>query len=78
MDTDTLSCMSKEMADVLREAIRKSGLSAMQICRDTGVAQPTVTEFLRGKDIRLHTAQALVAYFGLELKPKRARRHRKK
>jgi transcriptional regulator with XRE-family HTH domain len=57
--------MPKDMADVLREAIRKSGTSALQLSKETGVSQPSITEFLRGADMRLATAQKLADYFGL-------------
>lgn len=88
MAVDTLILMPKGPAEILRAAIRKSGLSAMQICRETGVAQPTITEFLRGKDIKLKTAEALMKRFGLVIKhrvkpdslpkPKRAGRPKKR
>lgn len=60
--------MSKEMAEVLREAIRKSGLSALALSKETGVSQPTITQFLRGFDLRLSTAQKLAKFLGLELR----------
>lgn len=63
--------MPKEMADVLRTAIAKSGLSALALSKKTGVAQPIISAFLRGKDIRLATANKLARYLGLELRPKK-------
>lgn len=62
--------MPKDIADVLRQAIEKCGLSALALSKATGVSQPTITEFLHGKDIRLQTAQKLAKYLGLELKRK--------
>lgn len=62
---------AKTMHDVLRETIAKSGLSANQLAKASGVYQQTISEFLRGKDIRLQTAEKLAAYFGLELKPRK-------
>lgn len=59
--------MTKDMAEKLRTAIRKSGLSLSQLARETGVPQPRITVFLQGKDIRLSTAQKLMARLGLEL-----------
>jgi transcriptional regulator with XRE-family HTH domain len=59
------------MRDVLCEAVKKSGLSANQLAKETGVFQQTLSEFLRGKGIRLETAEKLAAYFGLELKPRK-------
>ncbi len=67
MHCDALAFMTKTMADILREAIRKSGQSAGQLAELTGVSQPTITEFLRGKDMRLDTAQKLAEFLGLTL-----------
>jgi len=54
----------KTLADVLRARIRKSGLSGAALAKETGTTQPTLTEFLRGRDIRLEkTAQRLMDYF---------------
>lgn len=77
MDADSLIYMPREMAEVLRAAIRQSGISALQLGGITGVAQQTISQFLAGKDIRLKTAQKLADHFGLELtsaEPKRRRR----
>lgn len=61
--------MTKQLDEVLRDVIRDSGKTALEIWMATGVSQPTITEFLRGKDMRLKTAQKLASYFGLELRP---------
>lgn len=63
--------MSKELAEILRGAIRKSGLSANQLAKETGVDQTTISRFLRGKDMGLERASKIAAYLGLELKEKR-------
>lgn len=63
--------MPKDLADALRDAIRKSGMTALELAQKTGVPQPTITRFLHGRDMRLSRAQKLAAYFGLELRPKR-------
>lgn len=60
--------MSKRIADALRDAIRKSGLSAHKLAKETGVPQPTITRFLAGADMKLVTAEKIAAYLGLELK----------
>lgn len=60
--------VSKQMADKLREAIRASGKSALALSKLTGVAQPRISEFLNGRDIKLTTAQKLADHFGLVLK----------
>lgn len=63
--------MSKVLADSLRDAIRKSGISATALAEETGVPQPTITRFLAGADMKLETAGRLAAYLGMELKPKK-------
>lgn len=63
--------MSKELANILREAINNSGESANAIARATGVPQPTITRFLAGADMKLSTAARLAEYLKLELKRKR-------
>lgn len=60
--------MNKQMADVLRQKIRDSGLSANRLGKETGVTQQAISVFLKGKDIRLETAQKLVDYFRMALK----------
>lgn len=62
--------MSKLLADALRDAIRKSGMSANALAEETGVPQPTITRFLAGADMKLETAGKLAAYLGLALKEK--------
>lgn len=66
--------MTKEMADTLRKAIRDSGLSALALSKKAGVSQPQISYFLRGKDIRLATAQKLAHILGLSLQPTKKRR----
>lgn len=60
--------MQKQWATILREAILASGMSAGELWKLSGVSQPTITEFLRGKDIRLSTAEKIAAHVGVELK----------
>lgn len=61
------------MAEALREAIRKSGKSALELSKETGVPQPTISAFLLGRDMRLSRATKLANYLGLELKPRKRR-----
>ncbi len=56
------------MQEILREAIQKSGKSVNQIAKETGVLQQSLSKFMRGKDVRLETAQKLADYFGLSLR----------
>lgn len=60
--------MSKDVADALRTAILASGQSANEIAKETGVAQPLISRFLRGKDMGIMRAAKIAAYLGLELK----------
>jgi plasmid maintenance system antidote protein VapI len=63
-----IGIMNKQMADILRQKIRDSGLSANRLGKLTGVTQQAISVFLKGKDIRLETAQKLVDYFRMVLK----------
>jgi plasmid maintenance system antidote protein VapI len=63
--------MESDMHDILRDAIRRCGMSAQRLAKETGVSQPTITVFLSGKDIRLKTAKKLADYFGYELRKTR-------
>ena len=62
--------MSKELADKLRAAIRKSGLSANELARQTGVKQTTISGFMRGRDMGIHRASKIAKFLGLELRAK--------
>lgn len=62
--------MSKELADKLRDAIRKSGLSANEIAKRSGVPQTTLSRFIRGADMGIHRASKVAAFLGLELREK--------
>ncbi len=60
------------IADALRQAIDESGLSIYAIAKAAGIAQPVLHRFYAGeRDLTLTTADKLIEYFGLELKPKR-------
>lgn len=59
--------MSKLLADTLRGAIVKSGLSANALAEKTGVPQPTITRFLAGADMKLETAGKIAEVLGLRL-----------
>ena len=56
--------------ETIRKQIKKSGLSRYRISQDTGVDQATLTRLIQGKTITVETAEILLKYFGLELKPK--------
>jgi len=60
------------MTETLKTAIRASGLSLYAIAADTGVTRPSLSRFIAGKQsLRLDMADALAAYFKLELRPAR-------
>ena len=59
------------MTEVLRRAVRESGQSIYAIAKATGIVQESLSRFVRGKQsLRLDKADALAAYFGLQLKKK--------
>jgi len=60
------------MTEVLRAAIRQSGLSAYRISKDTGLVVTSIIRFVNGEtSLRLDKADKLADYFGLELGRKR-------
>jgi predicted transcriptional regulator len=66
------------IADQLRVAIAKSGLSANQLAKEANVSQTTVSRFIAEGNIRMSVAERLAVRLNLELlpiaKPKRHNR----
>ena len=60
--------MPKELADILRDAIRRSGLSENELARRTGVLQQSINAFMNGSDMRLANASKIARVLGLTLK----------
>ena len=57
-----------KMANQIRRAIRKSGLSLNQLAEETGVDDGVLSRFMRDeRSITLETAEKLADYLGLEL-----------
>jgi plasmid maintenance system antidote protein VapI len=57
------------LSDVLRRAIVGSGEPYQALERATGVRRASIMRFVRGeRSLRLDKADALAAYFGLELR----------
>ena len=60
------------MAEQLRKAIQDSGKTVNAIAVESGIPQPVLHRFASGdRDLKLATAQKLVEYFGLELRPRK-------
>jgi transcriptional regulator with XRE-family HTH domain len=59
---------AESMTEVLRRAIRESGLPLLRIAEDTGVQRASLIRFARGdQSLRLDVADKLAAFFGLSL-----------
>lgn len=58
----------------LKDAIIRSGLAYKTLERETGVQRSSIQRFVDGRQsIRLDVADRLAAFFGLELRPMRAK-----
>lgn len=56
------------LTDVLRQAIKESGLPLLRLANETGIARASLIRFTRGdSSLRLDIADRLVCYFGLKL-----------
>jgi predicted transcriptional regulator len=56
---------AKSLSAVLRSAIAEFEPGQNELARKTGVAQPVISRFAAGKDIRLETADKLAAFLGI-------------
>lgn len=63
------------LAAILRDAARRSGLSVYQIAKESGVDQSTLNKFLKGDrdNLRLDVADRLFKFFRLRVVPLRRR-----
>jgi transcriptional regulator with XRE-family HTH domain len=60
------------ISDVLRRAVRASGLSLKALEREAGVQRASLSRFMAGKQsLRLDIADKLAAYFELRLGPQK-------
>ena len=64
---------TKTISDVLRAAIADFEPGQNELARKTGVAQPVISRFVAGLDIRLATADKLAAFLGVIASRKRHR-----
>ena len=59
------------MAEILRKLIEDSDQSVAAIARAAGIPQPVLHRFVaREQELTLRTADKLLAYFDLELRPR--------
>jgi len=68
--------MPKDLAEILRSAIRESKKPLLTIANETGVGVASLSEFMSGADMRLGNATKIANYLDLELtkRPKRKRK----
>ncbi len=65
------------MTDVLKAAIKESGVSRYEISKATGILQTSLSRFMRGEtSLRLDKADVLAEYLGLRLVSERDTRKR--
>jgi len=63
-----MSKTKSTMTEMLRNAIKTSGLSAYRISQDTGLIVTSIIRFANGEtSLRLDKADLLANYFGLEV-----------
>ena len=56
------------MSDILKKAIKDSGMAHYAIEQETGVQRASIMRFMRGeRSLRLDIADKLAVYLGLEL-----------
>lgn len=61
----------KTISEMLRRAIRESGIPLKRIETETGVQRMSIDRFLNGKSLRLDKADILCEYFGIEISRKK-------
>lgn len=58
----------KNLVDVLRQAIRDSGLTPYRIAKDSGTSPDQITRFMhRERSMKIETLAAIADVLGLEL-----------
>jgi plasmid maintenance system antidote protein VapI len=69
---------AESLSERLRRAIVESGEAHIALARATGVQRASIARFVRGdQSLRLDKADALAAYFGLELRTAKGKGKRK-
>jgi plasmid maintenance system antidote protein VapI len=65
------STRPRKLAEILRKAFADSGQTVAGVSRAAGIAQPVLHRFIHGeRDLTLRTADKLLAYFNLEVRPR--------
>lgn len=65
---------STQISDLLRATIEASGLTYVELERQTGVVRASIRRFVtRERTLRLDNADTLAAFFGLVLRKRRGR-----
>lgn len=59
------------LSNILRQAIRDSGLSVRRLSIETGINRLCITRFLEGHQLTSDNLDALALHFDLTLKPAR-------
>ena len=60
-----------KIIETLRKEIRICGKSRYQISKETGIDQAALCRIMQGGSCIVETADILLDYFGIELKPKK-------
>ena len=60
----------------IKEQIEKSGKTRYRIAQESGVSESQLCKIMYGKSVRCETADMLLEYFDLEVKPKSKRKAR--
>ena len=63
--------MENMILETIRREIKKSGKTRYQIAKESGVSESQLCKIMQGKTVYCETADILLKYFGLELKPKK-------
>lgn len=57
-----------KLSDEIRSAIENAGVTRYRICKDTGIAQPTLTRFMTGeRGLPMKTLDVLAEYLDLHI-----------
>jgi transcriptional regulator with XRE-family HTH domain len=63
------------LVEQLKQAIRDSGMTLLQLSKESGVDTGRLSRFMRGeRNINIGAAEKICGALGLELKPRRTRR----